>query len=83
MTDLPISHYAERIDRAHRRLDDVEGRVGRLETADAVAVERDKHIQASLTKIELTLSRLAWLVVTALAGGVLTWVVQGGLFRGQ
>lgn len=83
MTEPFPPHASARLEQAHTRLDDLTVRVGRLETADAVSAERDKHIQSSLQKIESNLSRVVWLIVTAIVGGVLTFVVQGGLFRGQ
>jgi hypothetical protein len=78
MTDLSTSD-SRRIDHAHTRLDGIDKRVTTLEMDAAVADERLRHIQASLDRINSGIGRLGWLVVTGLVGGVLAFILDGGL----
>lgn len=85
----PVSHHVARVEAAHSRIDGLSERVSRLELSDAVAIERDKHIQVSLEKIEGSIakvegsiSKVAWLVMTGLIGGNVAFVIRGGLHIG-
>ena len=78
MTDLS-TYDSRRIDHAHTRLDGIDKRVTTIEMDAAVAEERLRHIQASLDRINSGIGRLGWLVVTGLVGGVLAFILDGGL----
>jgi hypothetical protein len=75
MTDLP-QHHIQRID---ARIDAAEQRLSTLETGAAVADERLRQIQKSLDGIHAGIGRIVWLVVTGLAGGLVTFILDGGL----
>ena len=51
----------------------------RLETSEAVAAERMKHIQESLRSIDANNSRIVWLIITAIIGGLMAFLLNGGL----
>ncbi|MCY1668065.1 hemolysin XhlA family protein [Rhizobium sp. SL86] len=81
MTEIPgfPALIAQRVDNAHTRIDGVEGRVSQLELSEAVAAERAKNMQNSLSQIEANTSRVVWLVVTGLVGALVAFVIKGGL----
>jgi len=67
-------------------MQELAGRVRRLEevtTAQAQALAlndlRTVHATARFDKIEQTLSRIMWLIITGIAGGVMSFIMQGGL----
>lgn len=62
----------------HRRLDAHDGRIGRLETQQAVAAERAENIQKSLDKIEGGIGWLLKLVIGGIGAGVVAFLIQGG-----
>lgn len=62
--------------------------------ADAVREERAKHIDerfdnldkkvdAGFTRLNGLVSRIVWLIITALIGGVMAFILQGGLSGGS
>ncbi len=77
MTD--ISHHVARIEAAHDRIGVVETRVTSLEKNEAVADERFKHIVGSLDDIKGTISKVAWIVITAVLMAILTFMLKGGM----
>lgn len=54
-------------------------RVTLVERHQAVKSATDEAIEMRLTKIETVLSRLTWLLISAIAGAFLTFVLSGGL----
>lgn len=54
-------------------------RVITVERQQAVKSEADKSIEERLTKIEVVLSRLTWLLVTGIGGAFVAFVINGGL----
>lgn len=77
MSDISTYH-AERINQAHKRLDEHDGRLKSVETHVAVAAERDRHIQDSLGKLE---SGQTWLIRLVLGGiimGAVGFLIAGG-----
>lgn len=54
-------------------------RVNVVERLQAVKSATDSAIEGRLTKIETVLSRLTWLIVTALVGAIMAFVISGGL----
>lgn len=76
--DFP-SHIATKVEQAHTKIDDVAGRVSVLERDSAVRDERMAGIQSSLTKIETSVGKVAWLIVTAIIGGIMAFILKGGL----
>lgn len=76
--DFP-SHIAAKVEQAHTKIDDLTGRVTVLEKDGAVRDERMDGIRTSLTKIESSISKVAWLIITAIVAAVMTFVLKGGL----
>ena len=74
-----MTHLESRIDLAHERLNVLEPRVNKLEVGGAVVEERFRHIQTSLDRIQSSISKVVWIVVTAVIGGIMAFVIQGGL----
>lgn len=74
-----ITHHIQRIDRAHERLDKVEGRLIQLETYTAVADERAKSITKSLEKIEAGQSWIIRLVLGSIVLAAIAFLVSGGM----
>lgn len=62
-----------------RDLRDLEKRVQALETSTAVGSERHKIIVSRLDKLDSHLTWLIRLVIAAIIGGFLTFVLKGGL----
>jgi hypothetical protein len=54
-------------------------RVTLVERHQAVKSATDEAIEMRLTKIETVLSRLTWLMISAIAGAFLAFVLSGGL----
>ena len=77
MTDF-TSFHVERLDQAHKRLDEHDGRLKSVETHVAVAAERDRHIQHSLSKLESGQSWLIRLVIGGLVMGAIGFALSGG-----
>lgn len=72
------SHLHSRVEKAHERLDTMDGRVSSLERNEAVSAVRMANIQASLAKIDTNLSRLVWIFITAVGGGFAAFIMKGG-----
>jgi len=60
----------------------LEERVQKLETANAVDQERHTSIVRRLDKIDGHVSKLVWLIVTAIVGAFMAFVLKGGLIVG-
>ena len=54
-------------------------RLAKVEQDLAVRQETLKGISERLSKIETTLSRLTWIVITAVVGAALTFLLNGGV----
>lgn len=78
MTEIP-NHHLIRIEAAHDRINVVEGRVNALEKAGAVTDERFKHIQSSLDKIEGSVSKVGWTIISAVILALVAFMLKGGL----
>jgi len=57
----------------------LEPRVRKLEERLAVVEQRDKEIIFRLEKIEATLTRVNWLIVSAIVAGIMGFIMKGGL----
>lgn len=79
----PESHHIARIEAAHARLNTLEPRVSKLERDGAVGEERFKHIQNALDRIQSSIGRVVWIILTAVIGGIMAFVMGGGLNGGQ
>ncbi len=78
MTDLP-DHHLVRIEAAHDRIGVVEGRVFSLEKAEVVTEERFKNIQKSLDKIDGSVSKVGWTIISAVILALVAFMLKGGL----
>lgn len=58
--------------------DALRDRLAKVEQDLAVRQETLKGISERLSKIETTLSRLTWIVITAVVGAALTFLLNGG-----
>lgn len=76
MTD--ISQFVERLQSAHKRLDDHDGRINRLEVHTAEEAVRAVNIEKSLTKIQDGITWVLRLVVGALIIAALGFALKGG-----
>lgn len=76
--DFP-AHINRKVDQATDDIKDLNVRVSALEKDSAVRDERMTGIQTSLTKIETSISKVAWLIVTAIVGGIMAFILKGGL----
>ena len=61
--------------------ENLKDRVNLIERQQAVKTATDDAIEERLTKIEVVLSRLTWLLVTGIGGALVAFVVSGGLSR--
>lgn len=61
------------------RLANIERRLQGVETSDAVAAERYLQQTNRLDKIDATLNRLMWIVITSVIGAAMTMILNGGL----
>lgn len=77
VTDIS-SFHVERINSAHKRLDDHDGRLKSLETNVAVSAERYGHIQTSLTEIKDGVRWYTRLVMGGILGGIVAFLLAGG-----
>jgi hypothetical protein len=59
--------------------DALRDRVTLVERQQAVKSATDEAIETRLTKIEVVLSRLTWLMVSSIAGAFLAFMLSGGL----
>ena len=57
----------------------LEQRVHKLETANAVEQERHSSIVKRLDKIDNHVTRLVWIIITAIVGAFIAFVSKGGL----
>lgn len=61
------------------QLEKLEERVSKLEIKSAVDFERHSSVIKRLDKIDSHISKLMWLIVTAIVGGFMAFVINGGL----
>lgn len=61
------------------QLEKLEERVSKLEIKSAVDFERHSSVIKRLDKIDGHISKLMWLIVTAIVGGFMAFVINGGL----
>lgn len=76
--DFP-AHIAAKVEQNDTKIEALTGRVAKLETDSAVRDERMVGISTSLTKIENSISKVAWLIITAIIGGIMAFILKGGL----
>ncbi|MGB3555858.1 MAG: hypothetical protein WBA25_14605 [Jannaschia sp.] len=82
----PFEDTATAFERAEMRLALVEGASIRMETERAVNEEKQKLMQSRfngidkrLDRIDALISRLVWLIVAAILGGFMSFVLKGSL----
>jgi len=59
--------------------DALRDRVTMVERQQAVKSATDEAIETRLTKIEVVLSRLTWLIISSMIGAIVAFVLSGGL----
>ena len=70
--DLPMAVSDQAFDAMRTRVFEIERQV-------AVQHESNENIERRLAKIETILSRLTWLMLVPIIGGMMAWVMGGGL----
>jgi hypothetical protein len=72
--------------RMDARIAAIEAMVGRLETGRAVDGEKQLRLEARfgsidarLDRIDALISRLVWLIMAAIVGGFMSFLIKGGL----
>lgn len=85
----PFSDTEAAFSRMEARLANVEALITRLETDREVNKEKQlrletrfNQIDARLDRIDNLISRLAWLIVAAIIGGFMSFVLKGSLLVG-
>ncbi|RWR28718.1 hypothetical protein D2T29_15925 [Sinirhodobacter populi] len=75
--------HADQIAETRVRVDATEARISKLETSEQIATVRMGYIQNSLDAINANINKVVWLVVAAIVGGGMTFIISGGLTLGQ
>ena len=57
----------------------MEDRIQQLEIKSAVDFERHESVMRRLDKIDGHISKLVWLIIVAIVGAFMTFVINGGL----
>ncbi len=80
----PFQDTEAAFQRTEERLAYIEAASVRLETERAVNAEKQKrldgrfnHIDLRLDRIDALISRLVWLIVAAIVGGLMSFLVEG------
>ena len=60
----------------------LERRIAKLEVDAAVDAEKNANVVRRLDKIEAGLSKLLWLVIALILGGIVNFILNGGLVIG-
>ena len=60
----------------------LERRIAKLEVDAAVDAEKNANLNRRLDKIEAGLSKLLWLVIALILGGIVNFILNGGLVIG-
>lgn len=58
---------------------DIERRLTTLERDHAVDGERYRNIEKRLDRIDGHIAKLVWLIIAAIVGGLMAFIMQGGL----
>ena len=93
---LPVPHYARlpfddietMFHRMDARLTKIEAAIIRLETERAVNEEKQKfmegrfnQIDSKLMRIDGHISKLVWLIIAAILGAFMSFIMQGAIFN--
>ena len=86
---LPYEGYRAMLRHIERRLTSLELSMAAMETERAVSEEKRKfmvarfnQIDGRLDKIDGHIARLVWLIIAAIIGGFMSFVMQGNLVGG-
>ncbi|WP_298678372.1 hypothetical protein [uncultured Lentibacter sp.] len=86
---LPYEGYRAMLRHIEKRLTSLELSVAAMETERAVSEEKRKfmvarfnQIDTRLDKIDGHIARLVWLIIAAILGGFMSFVMQGPLMPG-
>lgn len=72
-------NLVEDIRKAENRISAVEKRVSALEIISAVETERFNSLINRLDRIDGHIGKLVWLVIAAILGAFMSFVIKGGL----
>lgn len=81
-TVADISFHVQRIDQAHKRLDNHDQRLTSVETLTAVMAERNQNVRDDLNDIKASLTWLTRLVIGGIIGGAMAYLISGGFHVG-
>lgn len=83
---MTIDEHHNRLNSLEDRAAALEARASAIELVSAVGSEKYLNILSRLDKLdssfdrfEANISKLAWLVIAAIVGGFMTFVIRGGL----
>lgn len=74
-----VARIVGRLDELEVSVDEVKKEVNDLRMHEAVAVVHRENVEKRLLSIEAILSRLTWLLITALGLAAVSFIIRGGL----
>ena len=80
--DERFARIDERFDRIEERFARGDERLTKLEVKSAVDHERHENILKRLDRIVGHISKLVWLIITAINGAFMTFLIRGGFHVG-
>lgn len=80
--DDRFARLEERFDRIDERFARSDERLTKLEVKFAVDHERHENILKRLDRIDGHISKLVWLIITAIIGAFMTFLIRGGFHVG-
>lgn len=80
--DERFARLEERFDRIDERFARSDERLTKLEVKSAVDHERHENILKRLDRIDGHISKLVWLIITAIIGAFMTFLIRGGFHVG-
>lgn len=81
-TDERFARIDERFDRIEERFARGDERLTELEVKSAVDHERHDNIIKRLDKIDGHINKLVWLIITAIIGAFMAFLIRGGFHVG-
>lgn len=81
-TEDRFTRVEERFDRLDERFGRADDRLTKLEVESAVDHERHENILKRLDRIDGHISKLVWLIITAIIGAFMAFLVRGGFHVG-
>lgn len=80
--DQRLERLEERLERIDERFAKADDRLTKLEVKSAVDHERHDNIIKRLDRIDGHINKLVWLIITAIIGAFMAFLVRGGFHVG-